>query len=208
MDVAAGSRARDARRDQVRRRIEDALFEAVAAGDVEGLSHDRLAERADVSRRTVYRYFPSRAALTRARSARVVEAVTSHAAPRTEAAMLAGLDELFRDFDANATATMVALASGEGRTARNATAPERVRLYRAALADATRGLSGPDRTQAIAAIQLLGSGLAWREMRDQWHLPANQIAAACRWAIEVLLADLRGRGNRPLSDGPARQGTL
>lgn len=189
---------------RARQTIEDALVDAFVSG--ERVNHDRLAERAGVSRRTVYRHFPDRGALDRALKARL--GMSFPLPPRNEAALLAGLEELFRGFDANAGATMMAVTTPEGRAARNASSAERTRSWRAVTADAARGLPGPDRTQATAAIQLLASELAWREMRDQWHLPTDQIAAACRWAIEVLLADMRARKGKPLSDGSARQGAL
>lgn len=196
--------AASARAHKARQQLEEALFDAFVSGD--RLNHDRLAEKTGVSRRTVYRYFPDRGALDRALKARLGAAPVPP--PRNEAALLAGLEELFRGFDANATATMAAMATPEGRAARNASSAERLKTWRSVTADAARGLPGPDRTQATAAIQLLASGLAWREMRDQWHLPADQITVACRWAIEVLLADLRARKGKALSDGPARQGAL
>ncbi len=59
-------------------------------------------------------------------------------------------------------------------------------------------LAEPDRTRAIAVIQLLSSGFVWREMRDQWGMDAEGMAAAANWAIGVLLADLRRRGSTPL----------
>jgi hypothetical protein len=34
-------------------------------------------------------------------------------------------------------------------------------------------------------------------------MTGDQMAVACRWAIETLLADLRRRGDRPLAEGPA-----
>ncbi|NWM59998.1 resolvase, partial [Escherichia coli] len=38
---------------------------------------------------------------------------------------------------------------------------------------------------------------------DQWDMDGAEAAAACTWAIEVLLADLEKRGNKPLAGGPA-----
>lgn len=102
--------------------IEDALVDAFVAG--ERVNHDRLAERAGVSRRTVYRYFPDRGALDRALKARL--GASPVPPPRNEAALLAGLEELFRGFDASATATMAAMTTPEGRAARNAASAERV----------------------------------------------------------------------------------
>ena len=51
--------------------------------------------------------------------------------------------------------------------------------------------------------QLMASGFAWREMRDQWGMDAAAITTATRWAIKAMLADLERRGNTPLADGAA-----
>jgi AcrR family transcriptional regulator len=59
-----GKRATHAAR--VRTAIEDALLETLAQGDPSGVNHDRIAERAGLARRTVYRYYPDRTALLQA----------------------------------------------------------------------------------------------------------------------------------------------
>jgi hypothetical protein len=73
------------------------------------------------------------------------------------------------------------------------------------LGTAVTALAEPDRTWAIAAIQLMSSGFVWREMRDQWDMDAHGMATAANWAIDVLLADLRRRGGKPLATGAAQR---
>ena len=175
-------------------RIEDALLALIAEG--EHLNHDNVAARAGVSRRTVYRYFPDQDALRAAMWRKLGPPVGM---PKSLTGLLDGLDAGFANFDAKAAAMTVAMASPEGRAIRNVMKPERTAAYRALLDEAGIALPEPDRTYAIAAIQLLASGFAWREMRDQWDMTAPEIATASRWAIETLLADLRERGKRPLA---------
>ena len=184
--------------DHTRQRIEDALLGLMAEGGK--LNHDAVAARAGVSRRTVYRYFPDQEAL---RAAMWRQLSLPAGMPDTLEALLAGIVETFANFDAKAAAMTVATASPEGRAMRNVMKPERVRAFRAAYGDATAALPEPDRTWAIAAMQLMTSGMAWRDMRDQWDMEAPAIATAARWAIEVMLADLAKRGDKPLRDGPA-----
>lgn len=181
-----------------RAKIADAILALMAEGD--RLNHDLVAERAGVSRRTVYRYYPDQAALRAAAWARVGPA---GGIPRTLGEFVGGLPARFANFDDKADAMTVVMASAEGRAIRNVMKEERVAAFRAMLAPNVAALAEPDRTRAIAAIQFLGSGFAWREMRDQWDLDGAEAAAACRWALEVLLADLERRGGKPLSEGPA-----
>jgi hypothetical protein len=56
---------------------------------------------------------------------------------------------------------------------------------------------------AVAALQFIGSGFAWREMRDQWGMDGEAISTTVLWAIRTLLADLEKRGGRCLAEGPA-----
>jgi len=181
-----------------RARIDDAILALMAEGD--RLNHDLVATRSGVSRRTVYRYYPDQAALRAAAWARVGPA---GGIPRTLDEFAGGLAARFANFDDKADAMTVVMASAEGRAIRNVMKDERVAAFRAMLAPQVEALPEPDRTRAIAVIQYLGSGFAWREMRDQWDMDGAEAAAACGWAIQVLLADLAARGGKPLGDGPA-----
>src|SRR3954463_10806455 len=201
---------REAHREEIRRRIEDALLECMASGQMNRLNHDALAEMTGVSRRTVYRYFPDRNALMKALWQRTTRAAGPGVGfPRNAQEVLDRLHEVYTGFDRNAAAMMVALSTPEGRAVRNSVKRERDAGWRKALAKETAKLSEPDRKMALGVIQLLSTGLAWRELRDQWDLDGAQIATACRWAISTLLRDLHERGGRPLSrdesvGGPAR----
>lgn len=184
--------------DHTRERIEDALIELMADGDK--LNHDQVAERARVSRRTVYRYFPDQAALRAAMWKRLSAA---GGMPASLEGLLEHLGQTFCNFDAKAPAMTVAMASPEGRAIRNLMKPERTAAFRSIFAEATVDLPEPDKTWAIATMQLLATGFVWREMRDQWGMTGEQMGIATRWAIETLLADLRRRGGNALSEGPA-----
>lgn len=182
-----------------RRRIEEALCALMAEG--EKLNHDNVATRAGVSRRTVYRHFPDQPAL---RAGMWSLLSVSGAMPHDlEDLLNNGMRHLYRNFDSRAAEMTVAMASAEGRAIRNTVTEERVAAYRALYAEATADLPEPDRTWAIGALQFIGTGLAWRELRDQWQMDGDAIATTTVWAIRTLLADLKKRGDLPLSAGPA-----
>jgi AcrR family transcriptional regulator len=194
---------RERNRADVRRRIEDAMLEALTAGEPGRLNHAGLAEAVGVSRRTVYRHFPDKDALMKGLWHRTNRAIGT-GFPRSADEVLARLEPAYRGFDANAAAMTVAMSTPEGRAVRNAMKAERDAGWRKALAGEVAALPERDRTMVLGVIQLLSTGLAWRELRDQWDLDGGEIATACRWAISTLLADLAKRGGRPLdSDWPA-----
>lgn len=179
-------------------RIGEALLALLAEG--EKLNHDNVAARAGVSRRTVYRRYADQQALREA----LWTLLSSQGKMPTDRGdwLTNGIPRLYRQFDARASAMTVAMASAEGRAMRNAVTPQRTAAYRALYADLTATLPEPDRTHATAVLQLIGSGFAWREMRDQWGMDGAAIAESVLWAIRTLMADLARRGNRPLAEGP------
>ncbi|WP_311028587.1 TetR/AcrR family transcriptional regulator [Mesorhizobium koreense] len=185
--------------NDTRSRIGEALLALMADG--ERLNHDNVAARAGISRRTVYRHFPDQVALRK----EIWTLLSSQGKLPTDLSnwLTTGIPRLYRQFDERAAAATVAMASAEGRAMRNSITPDRVEAYRALYAKATASLPEPDRTHAVAALQFIGSGFAWREMRDQWGMDGEAISTTVLWAIRTLLADLEKRGGRPLSDGPA-----
>jgi AcrR family transcriptional regulator len=188
-------------REEVMRRIEDALLGFMAKGETQRLNHDAVAEAAGLSRRTVYRYYPDRDALLKALWARTTRAAGPGVGiPKDAREVLGRLHEVYTGFDRNADALMVSLTTPEGRAVRNSVKPERVAGWRAALSNEVGALPERERHWALAAIQLLSTGLAWREMRDQWDMDGEEIAAACHWAIRTLLRDLEERGGKPLTE--------
>jgi AcrR family transcriptional regulator len=185
--------------NDTRARIGQALLELMAQG--ERLNHDNVAAHASVSRRTVYRHFPDQAALRQ----EVWTLLSSQGKMPTDLDdwLANGIPRLYRQFDERAPEMTVAMASAEGRAMRNGVKPERIAAYRSLYSDATAALAEPDRTHAIAALQFIGSGFAWREMRDQWEMDGEAVATTVLWAIRTLLADLEKRGASPLGEGPA-----
>jgi AcrR family transcriptional regulator len=185
--------------NDTRSRIGEALLALMADG--ERLNHDNVAARAGISRRTVYRHFPDQVALRK----EIWTLLSSQGKLPTDLSnwLTTGIPRLYRQFDERAAAATVAMASAEGRAMRNSITPDRVEAYRALYAKATASLPEPDRTHAVAALQFIGSGFAWREMRDQWGMDGEAISTTVLWAIRTLLADLEKRGGRPLSYGPA-----
>jgi len=204
-ESATRTGVRDTKRDAVRMAIEDAMLDILAENEEGGLTHDRIAARLGMGRRTVYRYFPDRQALMEALWLRLTQAAgPGPGMPRDIASLTDQLPQLFSGWDSAASAMTVCMSSGQGRAMRAAKTSERRASYRAALAPAVVALSEADQIKAVAAIQLLRSGHAWLEMRDQWNLDGPASAEAVTWAIQVLIADLQARGGRPLAEGPAR----
>ena len=191
--------ARETRKDEARTRILDAFIAMMSEGDTV-LNHDRIAERSGVARRTVYRYFPDRAALMEAALLRVRElAGVGVGYPDSAEDLLATLEPIYTGFDAIAPIAVMTRATPQGRAMRLAQKDQRVARYTRALADVVKDLPEKDRKLATAMLQVLHT-TPWLEMRDQWALDGHQIARATRWAVRTLLDDLKRRGSLPLDE--------
>lgn len=191
--------ARSRKKEEVRTRIADALIALLAEG-VTDLNHDRIAERAGIARRTVYRYFPDREALMQAAWGRVTAlAGPSVRFPASEAELIESLPAVYTGFDRIAPLATVVRSTPQGRAIRLSERERRVTAYTDAVADAVKDLPAEDRVLATAVIQVLHT-TPWLELRDHWGFEGAQMARACGWAIRTLLADLRARGGRPLDE--------
>ncbi len=166
--------------------IETALIALAAEGG--RFNHDAVAKRAGVSRRTVYRRYPDQKALRAAIVARIEAPAPP---PASLDAVIEGLAARFAEFDARPAEATLALASTEGRAARRRTKGDELR---AVLGEAAGSLPDPERARAAAMLGFLSEGAAWLELREQWDLTGEDAAAACRWAMETLIEDLRRRG--------------
>ena len=196
-DTLADTPARDRKKQQAREQILDAFIELMTEGAID-LSHDAVAERTGLGRRTVYRYFPDRAALLDGALVHVRELAGVRVDyPRSADELLETLEPIYTGFDAIAPIITMLRTTPQGRQLRLAQNDQRVRSYSAALADAVRELSPADRKLATAMLQVLHT-TPWLEMRDHWGLSGRQIARATGWAVRTLLGDLQRRGSLSL----------
>jgi AcrR family transcriptional regulator len=198
MDSAPLPTLRDRQKAQTHELIVDAMIEAMAAGELEKITHDALAKRTGVSRQTVYRHFPDREALLAALWKRTNSSVLRTPLPTTEAELVAALPTLFQRFDANADMVTIVQSTPQGRALRMSVKDKRSKDFLSATSNATTGLSAEDAKLAAAVIQLMCGGHAWLEMRQQWDLTGDQMGVAVGWAVRTLLGDLHARNGRSL----------
>jgi len=191
---------RDRQKAQTHELIVDAMIEALAAGEMDKITHDALAKRTGVSRQTVYRHFPDRQALLAGLWKRTNSSVLRAPLPNTEAELLAAVPNLFQRFDANAEMVMAVQSTPQGRALRQSVKDRRTQHFRASTAAATKGLTEEEAIMAAAVIQLMTGGQAWIEMRQQWDLTGEQMGVAVGWAVRTLLADLHARNGKPLGE--------
>jgi AcrR family transcriptional regulator len=199
------SSLRERQKAATRDAIIRAALEALAENRFERATHDVLAERVGCARRTVYRYFPDRDALMNAMWSYIIRdpSAAAYSLPTDTASLTETLADFFEQMDANALAITVAMTTPRGRELRATVRDIRSDAWRKTAGPLVESLPEADQDLPIAVLQLLRSGFAWLEMRDQWKFRAHQTSRAVKWATEVLLADLEARGGAPIADGPA-----
>jgi AcrR family transcriptional regulator len=196
-DIAAVPGLRTKKKEALGERILDAFIALLSEGAAD-LSHDAVADRAGIGRRTVYRYFPDRPALMEGALMRVRALAGPQVAyPGSAAELLNTLEPIYTGFDAIAPVVTMLRTTPQGRQLRLAQNARRVAAYTNAIADEVKALPPEDRKLATAMLQVLHT-TPWLEMRDHWGLDGGQIARATGWAVRTLLKDLRKRGSVPL----------
>jgi AcrR family transcriptional regulator len=186
---------RDRQAALARRAVFEALIKHLEAGNADDLAMDDLAAEAGVSRRTLYRYFPSRDALLAAAADWI----------RTEELKLPieigdeGIANSFRtaaaQLEKRPALARALLRSTTGRAVRKGYRSARVEAIRAALRREVPGLSQREMDRAAPVLSYLCSSNAWISVQDESGLDAKKAQAAVEWAIETLLAQLRGSAN-------------
>ena len=200
--ATAPASTRTTKKEEARARILDAFITLLTEG-ADDLSHDAVADCAEVGRRTVYRYFPDRAALMDGALLRVRELAGPRVTyPASAQDLLDTLEPIYTGFDAHADLFTLLRTTPQGRRLRLAQNRQRVASYTRALADAVKDLPPGDRKLATALLQMLHT-TPWLEMRDNWGLDGQQIARATGWAVRTLLNDLKARGGLPLDEDVA-----
>ncbi|HEX5435700.1 MAG TPA: helix-turn-helix domain-containing protein [Gemmatimonadaceae bacterium] len=186
-----------------RQAIFDALVRHLEAGDADDIPMDALAREAGVSRRTLYRYFPSRADLLAAAG----EWIRAEALQLPIAIGEEGIAGSFRTaasrMQQRPRLARALLRTQTGRAARSTARAERVKAVRKAVRHEVPGLSRREVERAAAVLGLLCSSNAWITIQDESGLDASSAQAAVVWAIETLLAQLRG-GDHATRNGRRR----
>jgi AcrR family transcriptional regulator len=188
---------RDRQAAETRTVILEALGTELAAGGVEDFSVARLARRAGVSERTVYRHFPTRETLLDGLSEWYNERVGDFPDGVSAAAIPWTIAQVFADFDEHESLARAVLASPGGRELRRHARAARLARIDAALAPALDGVD-PDRAAAARALVFaLCSARTWEAMRDEGGLDGAAAGRAVARAIQMILDDANSTEKEP-----------
>ena len=178
---------RDRQAAATRSVILEALGAELADGSVEDFSVARLARRAGVSERTVYRHFPTRETLLDGLSEWYNERVADFPDDVAADEIAPTIAQVFADFDAHESLARGVLASPGGREMRQHARAARLARLDAALAPVLKSADPERAAAARALIFALCSAQTWQSMRDEGGLDGATAGRAVARAIELIL---------------------
>jgi len=188
---------RERQSELARRAIFDVLVRHLEAGDADDVPMEELAAEAGISRRTLYRYFATRAELLEAAAPWIRDEVLQLPIEIGDEGIVESFHKAATRLAAKPRLARALLHSCVGRTLRSGYRSARVEAIRRALKRECPGLSSRELTRASAVLGHLCSSNAWITIQDESGLDAASAHAAVEWAIETLLAQLRGRTHSP-----------
>lgn len=160
------------------------------------ISMDTVAERAGTSRRTLYRYFPTRADLLTAAGDWIYEhriklpPEIRHAHDIPESFTQASA-ELAR----HPRLARVLLNSSAGQSIHSTRRADRSRSIQAAIAEITEHLPHDQAAERAAIITHLCSSRSWITLQDETALDSAAARRAVTWALQTLIDELQRQHN-------------
>lgn len=180
---------------QTRALIMDAFAELVVAQGTSRVTMAAVAERAEVSERTVYRHFPTSASLLDALSDRASAAMREHGTLELARQRLPeafdGVADLYAGFEAAGAPLKAAIIAGLAEGYRNPRQAQRVEWIRHALADELPGLSEDELDETVVLLRFQIGAWAWYLLTEREGLTTQQAAQLSARAARALIEDLR-----------------
>jgi AcrR family transcriptional regulator len=184
------------RRQKTRATICQAFAEVLAESETGEFSMQEVADRANVTHRTVYNHFPSREALMdglveyQEDRALLLPSEDRPLSPESGMLSVEGFPStvatvyraLVRDEAANRAFARLSVS------ARRPPSSTRERTARLASALGEElNLADSDARRLAAAVRLFGSQVGWHLLTQHYDLPNHEAAATAQWAVRVLL---------------------
>ncbi len=186
------STLREKQAEQTRERIVEALFEQVLDTQRNDFSIAEVAERAGVSERTVYRYFPTREDLIGAVDARYAE-LSTPAPPKSLSDFPRHVDELYGWFADNASMVEAAHVAGLGRELHRRARARRGEIARREMEKMFAPLPARERRMLFAIVRCMFGSAIWRAMREEVGLSDDEAREAATWVAKLLVEDVTRR---------------
>lgn len=179
----------------------EALVRHLETGDVDEISMDDIARDAGVSRRTLYRYFPTRTDLLAAAGDWIRDEFLGLPVEIGDEGIVGSFRAAAKRLEQHPRLARALLHTATGRTVRSGYRGERADAIRRAVQREVPGLARGELDRAVGVLTYLCSSRAWIAIQDDSGLSAAAAQSAVVWAIESLLAQLRASAHAKLKGG-------
>ena len=181
--------------EQTRQWLVDAAIDLLEKDPDSAMVNAAIAQRAGVSDRTVYRYFPTREALLDAVAHDVGRRLAVPPVPSTVADLQPFARALFASFEHQAPLTRAALRPEMFGRMRDGQAAQRWVALQALMDREFPDVEPEERRMATANIRYLLAATTWRYYRDNFGFSAEETARCVETALRHLLAGLAKPGS-------------
>ncbi len=194
MSSAKALKLVDRQTDLIRRLIMDSAVQSLEHTSLGELTVRAVAKAANISERTVFRYFATREELLDALAAAVSEKMALPAPPATVEELLAAPRALYGRFDAVRELTLAALHSELFHRMRETQARVRWTAVQAIVDAAAPRRSARERKLAAANIRFYLAASAWHYFRVYFGFSLEDSIACAEMAIRQSLDGLAKKG--------------
>ena len=198
--VGQGVVLRERKTQALRDAVLDVLLERVKNDGFEDIAMEDLARSAGVSRRTLYRLFPTREALLAAAGERFAGTVDMPQEIRGPDELSATFREGSRLMERRADLARALYRSTVGKGIRAGQRSRRIEAIENALRPLTAKLDKDEARRVTAVIAFLISSNTWITIQDESGLNGDEIRLGVSWAIDLLVDDLKRRTRRSKHD--------
>jgi AcrR family transcriptional regulator len=198
--VRQGMPLRERKTQALREAVLDILLERVKGEGFDDIAMEDLARSAGVSRRTLYRLFPTREALLAAAGARFADTVGMTDEIGGPDELSATFREASRLMERRADLARALYRSTVGRGIRAGQRSRRIKVIENVLRPLTAELDEDEARRVTAVIAFLISSNTWITIQDDSGLDGDEIRLGVSWAIDLLVDDLKRRTRRRKHD--------
>jgi AcrR family transcriptional regulator len=184
---------RERKAQAVREQVLDVLLARVEGDGFREVAMEDLARSAGVSRRTLYRLFPTREALLVAAGKRFADTVGMPQEIGGPEQLSATFREGSRLMERRADLARALYRSATGKGIRAGQRSRRIQMIGNALRSLTDKLEKDEARRVTAVIAFLISSNTWITIQDESGLDGDEIRLGVSWAIDVLVDDLKRR---------------
>jgi AcrR family transcriptional regulator len=198
-------------RQRTRRAILEAMADVITETNGIGFSVQAVANRAGVTHRTIYNYYPTREALCEAFSEYVDELLAAAGGltvpPAISLASLPAVaEELYRTLELRDRYVRASVMLMLGNRRPMKAWRGRTHTLEKVIADGAGGRPPLAPRQAAAAIRMFVSSVGWHVLTEQIGLSTDEAAATSAWATRTLLEAATGARATARSSRPSQRG--